>query len=151
MSQQQVSWICLLPLIPSISLFSCIVYQFSLASIAKSSACSHHTCHHVGWWSLSTELLLLRLLSVRVSPTDQYSVLLYFFSTLLLLVLSYLTHPPVIICMLMTINFSFFYLRAQLCWLSMSMYILLLWNQSWENNLTLFTILYCGILLRAQV
>jgi len=54
---------------------------------------------------LSTQLLLISLLSVRVSHKDQSLVFFYLFCTLLL-VLSYLTHPSVIY-VLMTINFSF--------------------------------------------
>jgi len=42
------------------------------------------TCHQVGSWSLSTQLLLHAVLSVRVSCKDQSSVLFYLFSTLLL-------------------------------------------------------------------
>jgi len=49
-SRLYVSWVCL-PLIPSIILFSHIAYQLSLASTAKLSRGSHHTCHHVGSWS----------------------------------------------------------------------------------------------------
>jgi len=67
---------------------------------------SHRTCHHVGSWSLSTQLLL-SLLSVRLSRKDQSLVLVYLFPTHLLLVLSYLTNQSIIICMLMTINFLF--------------------------------------------
>jgi len=62
-----VSWICLLHLIPSISLFFCIAYQLGLASIGKLSPGSQHACHHASSWSLSTQLLLLSLLSVSVS------------------------------------------------------------------------------------
>jgi len=69
-SQLDVSWICLLPLIPSIILFSCIAYQLGLASMVKLSPGSHHTSHHVGSWLLSTQLLLLNLLSVRMSCKD---------------------------------------------------------------------------------
>ena len=103
------SWYCLLPLIPSIILFSCIVCLLGLASMAKLSPSSHHTYHHVvsRSWSLSTQLLPLRVLSVRASREDQSLALSYSYSIQLLLVRSYLTHLSVIICMLMTINFSF--------------------------------------------
>jgi len=106
-SRLSVPWICLLPLIPSIILFSFIAYQLDLASMSKLSTGSHLTCHYVGSWSLSTQLHLLSLLSVRVSSKDQSSVLFHSFSTQLLLILSYLTQPSVIMCMQMTVKFSF--------------------------------------------
>jgi len=62
--------------LPSIILFSCFAYQFGLDSMAG----SHHICHRVGSWSLSTQLLLLSLLSVVLSHKDQSSVLFYLFS-----------------------------------------------------------------------
>jgi len=35
------------------SFYSCITYLLGEASMAMLSPGSHHTCHHVGWWSLS--------------------------------------------------------------------------------------------------
>jgi len=68
-----VSWICLLPLISSIILFSASLISFvRLTSMANLSDGSHHTCHQAGSWSLSTPLLLSVLsrsgCPVRIRP-----------------------------------------------------------------------------------
>ena len=106
-SQLYVSWICLLPSIPSINFIPCIAYLLGLALMAKWYPGSLHICHFVVSLLLSTQIRLLNLLSVRVSRKDQSSVFSYSFSLKLLSVLLYLTLPLVIICVLMTTSFSF--------------------------------------------
>jgi len=66
---------------PSIILFSCIAYQLSLASMAKWSLGSHHTCHRVDSWSLSTHLLLLSHLGQGIPQGSVFGLLLFILYT----------------------------------------------------------------------
>jgi hypothetical protein len=111
MSQQQVTALCLLDLSAAFDTIDRYILQYHSSTWFGFNGklifwlTSYLSCR--SFVVLSTQLHLLILLSVRVSRRDQSSVLSYSFSVQLLLVLSYLTFPLVIICMLMTINFSF--------------------------------------------
>jgi len=68
---------------PSIILFSCIAHQLGLASIAKLTPGSHHTCHQVGSWSLSTQHFFCSVFSrsdcpTRISPWSSFIYFLHY-------------------------------------------------------------------------
>jgi len=84
--------------------------------------------NHTGSWSLSTQLLLLSILSVSVPRKDQSSVLFYlFYSRLLLLVFLYLTHLWVIIRLLVQSTCE---ISSKMSYLQVTVDLVSLWMSS---------------------